>query len=201
MKHCGRCGECLADTAFNKGQSWCRVCMMAYKKRRRDLARGGPAREVWREFTGELVPCRRCGVVKPLTREFFRPGTADSNGAHIRKDCRECLNADRRAYNHKTPNIRAYYKLFQYQKYDRKKGLETSLSQADVLKLMTSACEYCGSLGDNGADRLDNTIGHTTSNCVACCVECNIARGDKFTPDEMRTFIGPAIRAAKESRK
>lgn len=200
MKHCGRCNTDKDESAFNKGQSWCAKCMAAYKKERRDKERGAPPREVWREYTGEIVTCRQCGERKPLTPENFRPGNRASQ-SHIRKECRSCSNKSRREYNHRTPEIRAYYKLFQYRKADERKGLNTDLTTEDVLRLTSQPCAYCGFTGDNGADRLDNAVGHTKDNCVPCCVECNIARGDRFTPDEMKKYIGPAIAAVRKSRQ
>ena len=40
----------------------------------------------------------------------------------------------------------------------------------------TKPCVYCGDTKRIGADRIDNTKGHTKENCVPCCIECNIAR-------------------------
>lgn len=65
-------------------------------------------------------------------------------------------------------------------------------------------CEYCGLANDcrfgSGLDRIDNDLGYTKLNTVPCCYDCNMARGDRFSPHQMRMFIGPAIRAAKISR-
>ncbi|QHZ59610.1 hypothetical protein P9619_gp01 [Escherichia phage bob] len=154
MKHCGRCNTDKDGSAFNKGQSWCAKCMAAYKKERRDKERGAPPRVVWREYTGEIVTCRTCGERKRLTPENFRPGNQASQ-SHIRKECRSCANKSRREYNHRTPEIRAYYKLFQYRKADERKGLNTDLTTEDVLRLTSLPCAYCGSTGDNGAAEND----------------------------------------------
>lgn len=69
--------------------------------------------------------------------------------------------------------------------------------------LISSPCDYCGlELHERGIglDRLDNTRDYELGNVVPCCVECNVARHDLFTPSEMKLFIGPAIRAAKLAR-
>ena len=64
-------------------------------------------------------------------------------------------------------------------------------------------CHYCGldnnSVAGVGLDRLDNTIGYMLDNVVSCCTECNRARSDKFTPDEM-LIIGTAIRQVNLAR-
>ena len=41
--------------------------------------------------------------------------------------------------------------------------------------IMLKPCVYCGDTKRIGADRIDNTKGHTKENCVQCCIECNIA--------------------------
>lgn len=50
-----------------------------------------------------------------------------------------------------------------------------------------------------GLDRLDNAKGYEPGNVVSCCSECNIARSDNFTPEEMKV-IGMAIRKVKMAR-
>ena len=59
-------------------------------------------------------------------------------------------------------------------------------------------CSYCGFPSD-GCDRIDNTKGHTKDNVLPCCKECNVARMDNFTSEEMQV-IGKAIRQVKLSR-
>ena len=49
-------------------------------------------------------------------------------------------------------------------------------------------------------DRLDNSKGHTKDNVVPCCIECNTARSDNFTFEEMKV-IGKSIRKIKKDRK
>ena len=47
--------------------------------------------------------------------------------------------------------------------------------------------------------RIDNTKGHTKENCVPCCIECNIARGNNFTYEEMKR-LGKTIKEIKTLR-
>lgn len=61
-------------------------------------------------------------------------------------------------------------------------------------------CTYCGDTYRIGCDRIDNNKGHNKDNIVPCCYECNCARNNNFTYDEMKT-IGAAIRQVKENRK
>lgn len=200
MKICTKCGK--EKEHFNKGMTWCRDCTKAYAADRRQKARGGkPVREVWREFTGEIVQCRTCGKRKPLTRENFRPG-GSTNGAHIRKDCRECCNAERRAY--KQRNVYQWCKSVAYQamRDDAKKGLISTLTCDDILaNFVHKPCSYCGFIGWSGADRKDNTLPHSIDNCVPACALCNLTRNNRFTVSEMINHIGPAIRKIREERQ
>lgn len=200
MKLCTKCGE--EKEYFNKGMSWCRDCTKAYAAAKRAEARGGgPVREVWRDFTGELVRCRTCGVEKPLTIENFRPGGA-SNGACIRKDCRECCNAERRAYRQK--NVKQWCKSSAYQasRDDHKKGLLSTLTAEEMMDhFVGKPCMYCGATGWMGADRVDNTKAHSVENCVPACSLCNLTRNNRFTVEEMVKHIGPAIRKIREERE
>lgn len=69
-----------------------------------------------------------------------------------------------------------------------------------VLNILTKPCIYCGDIYRIGADRIDNKKGHTKDNIVPCCFECNCAKNDNFSFDEMR-IIGKAIAKVKEQRE
>lgn len=69
-----------------------------------------------------------------------------------------------------------------------------------VENIFKSKCVYCGDTCRLGCDRIDNTKGHTMDNVVPCCIECNQARNNKFTHEEMFT-LGKAIAEIKKRRK
>lgn len=212
MKFCSRCrqykpatNEYFSKSARHGLQCWCKTCVNENRRQKYDekLAAKGLTRRgaPWYEFTGELVTCRRCGVEKPLTIDNFRPGSVKSNGAHIRKDCRECLNKERREFVNRNPLTRAYSMLYLYRRQDSEKGLTCNIS-VEFLRdeIMSKPCTYCGSTEKVGADRIDNTVGHLTYNCVPACQTCNLTRADRFTFREMCRVIGPAIRKIKDQR-
>lgn len=63
------------------------------------------------------------------------------------------------------------------------------------------SCHYCSEEGGTiGCDRIDNKQGHTRSNVVPCCWDCNVTRGDNYSYEEM-IVLGETIRVIKEHRK
>ena len=79
----------------------------------------------------------------------------------------------------------------------------TSICDIDIdwmiENIINKPCYYCGDIHKIGCDRIDNSKGHTKDNVVPCCFECNCARNNNFTVDEMK-IIGQAIKKVKEAR-
>ena len=65
--------------------------------------------------------------------------------------------------------------------------------------IFSKPCVYCGDTYRVGADRISNNKGHTKDNIVPCCFECNCAKNDNFSYEEM-LIIGKAIAAVKAQR-
>jgi len=54
------------------------------------------------------------------------------------------------------------------------RGLEFTLTDYDVQRILTSPCFYCGVKTEKvEIERFDNEIGYTSDNCVASCGHCN----------------------------
>jgi hypothetical protein len=78
-----------------------------------------------------------------------------------------------------------------YIKAAKDRGYAFNLTRAEFVKLTQQDCVYCGSAPGNvykylrkkdkphgnfvynGVDRIGNTVGYTTDNCVPCCGTCN----------------------------
>jgi hypothetical protein len=61
------------------------------------------------------------------------------------------------------------------------RGKSWELSHKEAFDMIISECSYCGKKADwpklrVGIDRVDNTIGYTTDNCLPCCAVCNTAK-------------------------
>lgn len=101
---------------------------------------------------------------------------------------------------YKTQKGRAIMLVSAYRKMDKLKGGESNISQDFLINnIFTKECVYCGEKNNLGCDRINNNLFHTIDNVVACCKECNIARMDNFSFDEMK-IIGIAIKQVKLNR-
>lgn len=93
---------------------------------------------------------------------------------------------------------RASYLLNSYRRIDKSKGFETNITTDWIVdNIFNSKCYYCeeSDWTKLGTDRIDNTKGHTTDNCICACGKCNIERGNRYTVDEFKRYkqIRPKI--------
>lgn len=90
--------------------------------------------------------------------------------------------------------------LSAYRCKDRKRGLEMTITREYLEKIIrTGKCVYCGDTCNIGLDRIDNNRGHEIGNVVPCCYDCNVARSNNFSMEEMK-LIGSTIRKIKRMR-
>lgn len=100
----------------------------------------------------------------------------------------------------KTPKGRALFMLKSYQRVDKAKGASCDLTQDFLLEeIICKPCIYCGDTDRIGCDRVDNNLPHIKANVVPCCPDCNIARSNNFTHEEM-LIIGRAVAKVKSAR-
>lgn len=63
----------------------------------------------------------------------------------------------------------------------KRRNLQWALNDHECHTLFTAACHYCAesppAASLNGIDRIDSTKGYTRDNVVACCKQCNWAKG------------------------
>lgn len=99
------------------------------------------------------------------------------------------ISAIKRTLPNKQSTINAI--IAAYKRSASKRGYEYNLTDEQFNSLIFKDCYYCGcspnqlksncnrensKLVTNGVDRLDNTVGYTLENCVACCKVCNRAK-------------------------
>ncbi len=158
-----------------------------------------------------MSQCSKCGLPKEGNRDKFYARAKPSEPGKLRNDCKACVksrvrkNASRpEAVSRRRIAARTHQGRWLAAKREAKRrGLNWSIDLPTFCYLNMSACDYCGgALPETGCglDRIDNTCGYSEDNVTPCCEWCNVARSDHFTWQEMKLFVGPAIRQIRESR-
>jgi len=97
--------------------------------------------------------------------------------------------------------------LSNYKIKAKKRGLVWDLTEEKFLELTKMDCHYCGREPSqkvwsrnpknryiyNGIDRVDNTKGYSSDNCVACCGDCNHIKSNKLSYAQM-IVLGKVLR-------
>lgn len=160
--------------------------------------------------------CNKCGELKEQSEFYFH-----STDGYYLGTCKVCIqkrvknnrisketneDKEKRLTYHKeyhkrqtnTIEYRTTRNIALCKRLDSEKGFNTNLTRDFVIIALTKPCVYCG-YPSTGLDRLDNTKGHTEDNCVPCCKECNNARMDNFSYEEMK-ILGKTIKEIKDKR-
>ena len=124
-----------------------------------------------------------CGIVRAIRTAELKRGRSQSCGCSRR--------VDGAAFN---------LLYAQFKSSAKKRGYEWKLSKEAVKEITLSECTYCENppfytketahetYTYNGIDRVNNDIGYTEENCVACCGICNISKGTR-NADEFLVWI------------
>jgi hypothetical protein len=68
------------------------------------------------------------------------------------------------------------------------RNIPFTLNAEEFSQLVSRPCAY-GTSTHVGLDRLDNTLGYTNGNCVACCYKHNLIKGQWFSFDDMLRIV------------
>jgi len=144
----------------------------------------------------------RCGEPK-LETAFGKTGRG-----YLRRVCDTCRKRSERSSPKRRARINSYDReyrkshphkavLWDCRSSDRKKGLVgNDLDEKFILAALSNGCAYCGEQSLRmSLDRIDNTLPHTKSNVIPCCIRCNYLRGSM--PYPAWTYLVPTIREAK----
>lgn len=143
--------------------------------------------------------CRcSCGTEKRVSGQALRSGNSNSCG---------CLHKEVVRGNRIHSEDMALTTLIcRMEKSANHRGYSWELSSTDVAMLFNQRCYYCGCSPDqrikvrkminrkntyrtvsdftyNGLDRVDNTKGYSSDNCVPCCGTCNRMKGSMSQSD------------------
>jgi hypothetical protein len=107
-----------------------------------------------REGLPQMITCDSCGDV------FVK------NSQH--RVCSACKK-DHHYHNHSMLG-----KFRSYKHGANRRGYEWNLSVEEFALYWNTPCDYCNDeIEGVGIDRVDNTKGYSTDNCVPCCAMCN----------------------------
>lgn len=144
--------------------------------------------------------CTKCLSDKPADDNHFCSSKRTKSG--LTQPCRDCHK------KRMVPINRAKYAanpikglLRTYANWDRQRGFDFDLTEAWFrVNISSKSCTYCKTAeGPLGADRIDNSKGHTMANVLPACRICNVVRNNLFSVDEMRV-IGAAIASVQAVR-
>ena len=177
-KFCPMCQLSKNITEFSKWtraqdglNMYCRTCQSVIAKQAYQRKLSGIKLRLSPKVTEELFInglklCRKCNQTKSLL-EFSNCKTLTHNKG---KYCKECM----KAYHH---SLNGRYSTYKTMAKKKQRIFQLSIDEFDILT--KSKCVYCGSIGVNGIDRVDNNIGYVSNNCITCCKICNFMKEDK----------------------
>lgn len=112
-----------------------------------------------------LLYCDNCKTKKWVKRQ-----------SGLKRKCSGCFG---KIWKYDTEEDRKSNKAFTNYRYRAKKsGRVFSLTRERFLEIICQPCHWCGYAGTVGVDRIDNDLGYTPDNSVACCKTCNYAKND-----------------------
>jgi len=96
--------------------------------------------------------------------------------------------------------------LHNHKKNAKRRNIEQTLTDEQILELHKGNCYYCGALPSNinspkhgngsyiynGIDRIDNNKGYALANVVSCCKTCNYAKKD-MSMEEFTVWLNRLI--------
>lgn len=147
--------------------------------------------------------CPKCGQRKNI--EDFDNERSKKDGK--RCYCRACIQEYNRSYRNTergrvaNRNLASRWSKFLFSA--KRKGHQVSLTKDQFAAISYLPCSYCGGALPEVGCGLDRIIAggpYNVGNVAPCCIDCNCARNNRLTPEEMMLRIGPAIALTKKDR-
>jgi len=145
---------------------------------------------------GKIWLCQcDCGGTKEVELSLLKKGHVKSCGC-LRKDKRTKKQIEKLQINSSNPTLQNTWKQLyaRYKSNTKARNIDFKLSFEQAYKMFTNNCFYCGCRPSrlflysnrkhkldilyNGIDRVDNSVGYTVKNTVACCTRCNTAKSN-----------------------
>lgn len=147
----------------------------------------------------EILPtkleCGKCHIIKSVDA-FTRQKNCSRGFA---SGCKECWKKQNGGPKNRLRS--SYWVMRNDDKLNGRYSELEFITWESYSELRQKPCYSCQYPIVTGLDRIDNVKGHNKDNVLPCCYECNVARSDFWTVQEMIDFIGPAIRLVRENRQ
>lgn len=147
-----------------------------------------------RLFYGEIIPCRKCNIEMPFTRENFKNASINKNTPlGLERICKKCRNEYERErlednliakQKHKkyhkdySQTLEGIYRTYKASAKYKNRYFELTLE--DFEEFWQANCYYCNNkLITVGFDRIDSSIGYIRENVVPSCYVCNKMKMDR----------------------
>ena len=173
-----------------------------------------------------MKKCYGCKVEKPLDEYYYHKTGIMSRASRCKAclkkynqdryvenfdGCKDRLVSQRRAWiidNREKWNAislknskKESGRFSSYKSKAKSRGISFSLTREQFHSFWGEPCHYCGvGIDSIGLDRTENSIGYHVGNIVSCCFPCNDVKGNMFTYSEMKSILGPAMRAVRQGR-
>jgi hypothetical protein len=146
------------------------------------------------EFYSRNTICKVCARDRAKVRSRLRYEVSSSEERTLR-NTRSMMHSRRQRRN---PSERGRCIWKDTRGSDRKAGRSNDLTVEFIDSVIRNGCSYCLATDSKMTlDRVDNTLGHLTSNVVPACIRCNYMRRDM--PHAAWLVLLPAIRQAREA--
>ncbi len=116
--------------------------------------------------------CGKCGKEKSKSVAF---GTL-CGVCYVKRHRGEDSPKGKNGKPKKQTSLESLYKS--YEGGAKRRGIPFRLTLVEFKAYISRPCTYCNSDSHKiGIDRIDNSIGYLSSNCVSCCWNCNRMKG------------------------
>lgn len=163
--------------------------------------------------------CGVCGEVKKMTEFYCRKDRGVNGYWNTRcKVCHIAITKKQQIKYRKSEGYKEYVSKIRREKFkDRnsryylskrwhaikaravRSGIDFQLTREDIKEIINSSCCYCG-FKANEVDRKNPQYGYVLNNIVPSCHECNVAKSNFWTFEEMKK-IGKAIKMIRFDRE
>lgn len=151
----------------------------------------------WKSF------CRDCYGSKKYDMSYRAREKAKDKSGYLARNAESMSRWRKNNKEHWSDYWKQYklsvpYKLSTIRTSAKQRGIPYHKEDEQVfIKLVQESCRYCGTLpeGTNGLDRVDPSLGYTSSNCVPCCAMCNFMKGT----NTLNVFLGKVCKIVQNN--